>query len=183
LTNAVMSNEGTAKIQQRVQLANQQKNFQNALTMDAEDDYQSKQLSFTGIAEVQAGIRMQIASDLRMPLTKLFGVSSAGFNSGEDDIENYNSMDQHEIRDKAKFHLMRMVQLRSLQMFGTVLDDLRIKFPSLRQLSSEQEENVKTQKHNRALQALQAGGITREEFRAICDKENLLDYQLGEANE
>ena len=30
--------------------------------------------------------------NLKMPITKLFGISAAGFSSGEDDIENYNSM-------------------------------------------------------------------------------------------
>ena len=48
------------------------KNYQNAVVMDSEDDFDHKQLSFAGLAEAMAGIRMQVAADMRMPITKLF---------------------------------------------------------------------------------------------------------------
>ena len=178
LTNSLLNKEGAQQINTRLSLANTQKNFQNAIAMDGEDDYQQKQLSFTGIAEAMNGIRLQVASDLRMPMTKLFGMSSAGFNSGEDDIENYNAMIESTIRAKSKFHAIKMVKLRCAQLFGFVPDDLRIEFPSLRIMSSEQEENVKTQKFNRLLQARQSGDITNEEFRQGVNKENLCEIQL-----
>ena len=103
LANTLLSPEGTRQIHDRVQLANLQKNYNNALTMDKEDDYDHKELSFTGMAEIMSQIRMQVASDMRMPLTKLFGISAAGFNSGEDDIEVYNSMVETQVRTKCKY--------------------------------------------------------------------------------
>ena len=92
LTNTLLSQNGTQKIAERVQLANRQKNFQHALVMDAQDTYQQKSLTFSGLADVMEQVRYQVAADLRMPLTKIFGISAAGFNSGEDDIEVYNGM-------------------------------------------------------------------------------------------
>jgi phage-related protein (TIGR01555 family) len=178
LSTALMSPQGSAAIQQRVALANQQKDFQHAITMDKEDDYEQKQVSFGGIAEVMAGIRMQIASDMRIPLTKLFGISSAGFNSGEDDIENYNAMIESEIRAKAKYDILQIVELKCQQKFGFIPDDLSIGFKPLRILSTEQEENVKTQRFNRVLQAKQAGEITSKEFRDACNTGELLPIQL-----
>lgn len=178
LTSTLMSPMGDAKVRARVQLANQQKNYQHAITMDAEDDYQQKELSFAGIAETQAGIRMQIASDMRMPLTKVFGISSAGFNSGEDDIENYNAMIESQVRNRIKAPLLRLIQIRCQRKFGFVPDDLKIKFKPLRMLSAEQEENVKTQKFNRVLAAKSAGEITSLEFRDSVNKDNLLPIQL-----
>ena len=116
LTSALHTKEGHEIIRKRVSLANQQKNYQNALTMDAEDDYVQKQLSFSGLADVMEGIRLQVASDMRMPLTKLFGISSAGFSSGEDDIENYNAMIESGVRAKAKPILLSTVKIRCMQL-------------------------------------------------------------------
>lgn len=178
LTSTLLQQDGSAKIQNRVQLANQQKNYQNALTMDSEDDYIQKQLSFAGISETMAGLREQIASDLRMPITKVFGTSSAGFNSGEADIENYNSMVESTVRSKAHFDILSLVELRCQQLFGFVPDDLEIEFHPLRVLSAEGEENVKTNKFNRLLQARQAGEITTREFREGCNKDDLLGTAL-----
>lgn len=178
LTSALTSSVGEEKIRRRVQLANQQKNYQHAITMDAEDDYLQKELSFAGIAETMAGIRMQVASDFRMPLTKIFGISSAGFSSGEDDIENYNAMIESSVRAKSKFGVIQVIKIRCQQLFGFVPDDLSITFKPLRMLSAEQEENVKTQQYNRLLAAKQAGEISSLEFKNACNKANLLVVQL-----
>jgi phage-related protein (TIGR01555 family) len=178
LTTTLLSSQGTAQIQQRVQLANQQKNYQNAITMDSEDDYVQKQLSFSGIAEILEQIRIQIASDLRMPITKIFGISASGFNSGEDDIENYNAMIESEIRSKCKYDILKVVELRCQQLFGFVPDDLSIHFKPLRTLSGEQEENVKTQKFNRLIAARQSGEIDATEFRKCLNKDDLLPLKL-----
>lgn len=178
LTNTLLSPLGDEKIRNRIAVANRQKNYQNALTMDSEDDYMQKQLSFAGLAEVMAGIRMQVASDMRMPITKLFGVSSAGFSSGEDDIENYNAMIESEVRNKCKYDILKILELKCQKMFGFIPEDLEIKFKPLRILSAVDEENVKTQKFTRVLQAKQAGELTTMEFRDICNKGNLLEIQL-----
>lgn len=178
LTNTLMTPDGTAAVARRIQMANRQKNYQNALTMDSEDDYIQKQLSFSGLAEVMNQIRIQIAADLRMPLSKIFGIGATGFSSGEDDIENYNSMVESTVREKAEFDILKMVEIRCQMLYGFIPDDLSIEFKPLRILSSEQQENVRTHKFNRTLQARQAGEITTEEFRDACNKENLLPIQL-----
>jgi 8-oxo-dGTP pyrophosphatase MutT (NUDIX family) len=161
-----------------VDLANKNKNYLNSIVMDADDDYIQKQLSFAGLSDVMAGIRMQVASDMRMPMTKLFGVSSAGFNSGEDDIENYNAMIESDVRATIKWDLMRMVELRCQQLFGFVPDDLTITFEPLRVMSSEQEETVKTSKFNRLLAARQAGEISSKEFKEAVNRDDLLPIRL-----
>jgi len=176
--SALMTANGEAALTNRLTIANQQKNYQNAITMDAEDDYVQKQLTFSGLADIMREIRIQIASEMRMPLAKIFGFGSTGFSSGEDDIENYNAMVESEIRQKAKYDLTNMIEFRCAQLFGVVPTDLKIHFKPLRVLSAEAEENVKTQKFTRALNALQAFAITQDEFRDIVNRGNLLDVQL-----
>lgn len=178
LVNTLLSPNGEQAIRRRVQLAQWQKNYQNALTMDSEDDFDHKQLSFAGLGDAMLQIRMQVASDMRMPLTKLFGISAAGFNSGEDDIEVYNAMVESQVRNKLKRDLLRIGQIRCQQLFGMVPDDLTAEFEPLRVLSAEQEQNVKTQKFTRLIQAKQAGELSTLEFRDACNKGNLFDVTL-----
>lgn len=178
LTNTLLSSTGEETVRRRVAMANMQKNYQNALTMDSEDDYVQKQLSFAGLAETMEGIRIQVASDMRMPLTKLFGTGAQGFNSGEDDIEVYNSMVESTIRSKLKYPLLKIIEIKCQQLFGMIPDDLSISFKPLRVLSSEQEQNCKTQIFQRALQSRQAGQITQSQFLDICNKANLLEIQI-----
>lgn len=182
LVNTLMSPQGEEAVRRRVQLANWQKNYQNAVVMDSEDDFDHKQLSFAGLAEAMQGIRMQVASDMRMPLTKLFGISASGFNSGEDDIEVYNSMVESQVRNKIKYPILRILEVKCQQLFGMIPDDLSLEFAPLRVMSSEQEENVKTSKFTRVLQARQAGELTTEEFRSACNKSNLFDISLDPAD-
>lgn len=178
LATTLLSPDGTQQVQKRVQLANQQKNFQHALTLDKNDEFQQKQLSFAGVAETMVGIRMQVASDMRMPLTKVFGISASGFSSGEDDIENYNGMVESQVRSKTKQEIVGILELKCQQLFGFVPDDLQVGFKPLRVLSSEQEENIKNAKFGRLIQAKTANEISTKEFKEGCNKDNLLSVQL-----
>jgi phage-related protein (TIGR01555 family) len=178
LSQTLLSPQGSAKVHKRIEMMNAQKNYQNAVSMDADDDYIQKQLTFAGISEAMEGIRMQLASDLRMPLTKIFGISAAGFSSGEDDIENYNAMIESQVRAKMKFEIIKIIEILSQMNFGFVPDDISIEFKPLRILSAEQQENVKTQQYARLTQAVQIGMISQEQFIDACNKDNLLGIQI-----
>lgn len=178
LNHTLLQKEGTAKVSQRIQLANAQKNFQNALVLDSQDDHQSKQLTFAGLADVQKEFRIQLASDLRMPLTKLFGLSATGFNSGDDDIENYNGMIESEVRPKIKSALKEVARLRIKELYGIDATDLRLELCPLRTLSHEQEENVKDKKFNRVVIALEKGLCSHKEAQEAINRENLIGVKI-----
>lgn len=183
MNSALMSPKGTENIQKRLQMANMQKNYLNSIGMDTKDDFMTKQLSFSGLGEIMREIRMQIAADLRMPLTKLFGISASGFNSGEDDIENYNAMIETEIRSKVKYDLIKMLQICSQILFGYIPDDLRIEFKPLRILSAEQQETVKNNQLQRISACMQSGLMSVLEAKKAINKENLLPIKLEENEE
>lgn len=178
LAMAMTQKGGDEKIRNRISLANEQKNYQNALVVDGEDDYQQKQVSFAGLSDVMTGIRMQVASDVRMPLTKLFGISASGFSSGEDDIENYNASIESGVRSKGKPILLSMIKIRCQQMFGFVPDDLDFEYESLRVLSSVDQESVKDSQFSRLLETRQAGECSSLEFREAVNKNKLLPLAL-----
>jgi hypothetical protein len=178
LASTLVSANGTAKIQNRIAATNQAKNYQNAITLDSEDDYLQKQLSFAGLADTMREIRMQIAADLRMPLSKIFGESASGFGSGQDSIENYNSMVEGEIRAKIKFDILRILEMLCKKEFDFIPDDLSITFKPLRILSAEQEENVRNSKFNRIMTAKQSGLISDKEFKDAVNRDDLLGIVL-----
>ena len=180
---ALMSPNGSDKVTKRVQMANMLKNYQNALVMDNKDKFESKQISFTGMAEIMREIRMQIAADLRMPLTKLFGMSAAGFNSGEDDIENYNAMIETEIRSKSRKDLLKVIEICCAMWYGYVPETMKIDFEPLRVLSAEQEENIKGAKLQRIITCMQAGVLTPIEAKQAINKEMLLPISVDENDE
>lgn len=172
--------KGTSQVANRVQGANQIKNFQNAVVMDMDDEYEQKQISFSGLGEMLLQIRQGVASDMKMPITKLFGVSAAGFNSGEDDIENYNSMINSEIRMKVRFNIVQALQIACQLKFGFIPDDMKIIWRPLRILGAEEEERVKNSKFNRTLSAFQSGLATAQEAKEGINKDALLPVELDE---
>lgn len=180
LNSALLSSSGTNAVSNRVQLANMIKNYLNALTMDVEDDYEQKQMTFTGLGEMLVQIRQGIAADLKMPITKLFGVSAAGFSSGEDDIENYNSMIDSEIRSKIKYIVIDVIGIICQKLFGIVPDDLQIEFRPLRVLNALEEEQVKNHQYNRIMSMYQSGLIPAQEAKQAINKDSLICVEIDE---
>lgn len=181
--SSLLTKDGTTRIANRTMMANMLKNFQSALTMDAEDDYEQKQLAFGGLAEILLQIRQGIAADLKMPMTKLFGISSAGFNSGEDDLENYNAMVEGEVRRKVKFHLVELLKIVAQRKFGLWIDDLTIDWEPLRVMSAEQEEKIKTEKFNRVMSSFTAGLADAKEAKQSINTDDLVAVELDESRD
>lgn len=177
---AMLTNAGTARVQKRIQNANILKNYQQSLILDANDKYEQKQLSFNGLSEILTQIRQGVASDLKMPMTKLFGVSAAGFNAGEDDIENYNGMIESEIRSVAKFIVIKVLEICCKYLFDKVPENLNIDFKSLREMPLEQEEHVKNSTFNRLIQARANGLLSNGEFMLGCNNDGLLPITFPE---
>lgn len=175
---ALLSDDGTAGITKRIQLANAIKDVNNAIIMDAEDEYEQKQVSFSGLGELLNQIRMSLAADTRFPLTKLFGISASGFNSGEDDIENYNGMVESSVRSKTKPEVTKIVKICCQLKFGFIPDDMKIKYKPLRVLSAEQEEKVKKEQFDRTHKTWVTGGMETTEFKESMNSASLLPVEI-----
>lgn len=174
LNDQLTSEGGTNSVLQRVQTVNKIKNFNHALLLDKNDEYDQKQLTYSGLAEVWKENRIGIASALRMPQAKIFGLSAQGFGSGEDDIENYNAMVESEVRTPAKPTLRFVIKLKCAQMFGIPDCDFSLRFKPLRMLSAVEEEQVKSSKQTRILGWQTAGNYTRQEAAEHAEKEGLI---------
>lgn len=179
--SAIASRNGAQLTAQRVNLAAQIKDYRNALVVDKEDDYEAKQLTFGGLSEILKEIRIGLACDLRMPMTKLFGLSASGFNSGEDDIENYNCMIESEIRTKCKQGLLLMIKILCQKEFGYVPESLDFDFKPLREVSSQEESILKTDALNRILTGFQNGIIPSEKVVEMINASEIYPVEVKEA--
>ena len=128
--------------------------------MDANDDYDQKQLSFGSIDQMLEKIFLLICSCLRIPYSKIFGRGASGFSSGEDDLENYNAMIDSEIRVPATKILKQMIDIRCYQLFGRKIPDLMVTWKPLRVMSEKDQQEIETGKINAYIQLLQAGILT-----------------------
>lgn len=180
LVNTLLSPGGEQQVQQRVKTAQWFKNYNNALILDSEDEFDHKQLSFAGLSEAMEGIRMQVAADMGIPIVKLFGSQSSklGGKDDESELEVYNCMVESQVRNKIKYDILRVLELKCQKLFGRIPDDLSITFKPLRVLNAVDEETVKTSKFTRALSAKQAGELTTLEFRDICNRAELFPVRL-----
>lgn len=172
----ILSQAAAGKTAKRIQMATQMKNFLNAITLDAEDDYEQKTQTFTGLADMLEQIRIGIAAAIRMPMAKIFGLASKGFASGEDDIENYNAIVEGQ-REKAEDVLDVLIPVVCMKVFGFVPDDLAYEWKPLRVLSAEQEQNVLNAKFERLSSLYSQGILNPQEYAQALKDEDILTME------
>lgn len=146
LASTLMTPDGEDIIRRRLALVTENKNYKSSIAMDAQDDYQQKQISFSGLPEMIEKIQYLICSALKRPYSKVFGKGSSGFSSGEDDLENYNTIVDSEIRTPATALIKWVVDLRCCQLFGRELPDFRPDWKPLRTMSEKDEADIKSKK-------------------------------------
>lgn len=159
LANKMLTVGGTEAIRKRIQAANEIKNYVNALVLDSKEKFEQKTMTFGGLAEVMKENRIGVASALRMPMAKLFGLSASGFSTGESDIENYNQMVQSEIQAKMRPAIRRVIELACANLWGYV-PSFRFEFPPLKELPELDKEQINASKITSLLSLYDRGLIT-----------------------
>ena len=181
--NIALASQQENEVVEKIREVQYNKNFQNGIIVDKEDDYMNKQLSFSGLSDLLAQMRIDLASVLNMPVSKLFGTGSSGFSSGEDDIETYNCMIESSVRGELKPLIKQVLRILSQVEFGFIPDDLDFEFKSLRILGEEAQQNVSNAWFQRINEALERGLITTKEARKSINLMHLLPMAISEDGE
>tara|TARA_R110000751_G_scaffold299695_4_gene411077 strand:- start:19922 stop:21247 length:1326 start_codon:yes stop_codon:yes gene_type:complete len=177
--NSAMSRpDTTKKIVERVQMANTAKSYVNAITMDKEDEYQQKQINFAGLSEMAQEFRINIASDAKFPLTKLFGLAPNGWASREEENENYNAMVQAEVRDKNLPLLKDALKYVFKKVLDFIPEKFTVEYHPLKVMNIEQQEAVKSAKYIRIVDLLDRGIIDENQFKQQLNNGKFLDMEL-----
>lgn len=174
----LMTEGGDQKMLRRIQTVQQAKNMNNALLIDKNDLYEQKQITFAGIAEVMKENRMAIASAVKMPISKIFGIGASGFSSGEDDLENYNSMVQSTVRATLRKPIRQIIDLVMRYKWQDQFD-YSLSFKPLRVMSAQDEEEIKDKKFVRGMAMVDHQMMTAEEMGEFCHKENLISVETA----
>lgn len=175
LAQTLLSAGGTQKIQKRLQIASDNKNYKSMLAMDSADDYQQKQLSFGGLDRMLEKIFLLICSSLRMPYSKVFGKGANGLGTGADlDLENYYKMITAEIRQPATRILKQMIDIRCYQLFGRKIDDLTLTWKPLRESTAKELQEIEKSKVEEMMQLLQAGILTKKQVAEKLVNEGII---------
>lgn len=176
LANTLLQPDGENAIRKRLQLVTDNKNYKSSIAMDSQDDYQQKQISFSGIPEMITQIQYLVCSALKRPYSKVFGKGGNGLSEQTSDLENYNSIVDAEIRQPAKRLIKWVVDLRCLQLFGRKLPDLRIDWKPLRTLDEKEEAELKEKKFSCYMQLFDRQLIKGKALATHLAQEGIIPY-------
>jgi len=178
LANKLLTAGGSAIVQKRIQLANQLKNYVNALIMDTEEVFEQKTMTFAGLSDVMRENRVGVASALRMPMTKLFGLSASGFSTGESDTDNYNEMVESEIRRPLRKSIRRVIEVAMANLWGRI-PSFRFEYPPLKEVPALEQQQILESKSNLILSWYDRGLLGAEAIGEMAAKEEVLDADIA----
>lgn len=173
LQTALSNDTSMNALQRMVDYISRAKNYKSMITLSNEDDYDQKQISFGGLAEILKEIRIMIAGSANMPVNKIWGEGVTGFGSGEDSLENYNSQIENEIRTPDNPAIEWMLKLRCYQIFGREVKDLVKTWKNLRVLTAIDEQNIHDKKLANVLQLFDRQLLTPQETMEYLKKQQI----------
>lgn len=173
LSTALSSQNGERALQKMVDMIARNKNYKSQITLSKNDEYEQKQITFSGISEILKEIRIMMSGSANMPVNKIWGEGVTGFGSGEDSLENYNSQIQNEIRTPDDAMIEWVLKLRCYQLFGHEVKDLVKTWKNLRVLSAIDEQNIADHKLTNVLQLFDRQLLTPQETMKYLKKQQI----------
>ena len=165
-------------VKDKLEVVNELKNFMKAIAMDSKDDFIQKQLNLTGIIDIIHELKLDICSAMDYPITKLFGTSPSGFNSGDSELRMYNSTVEAETRPYIFNILKKILKLECKCLFGIYVDDLELTLPPLETLNQEQLEGAKDREFARLMQLKDRDLIQKETLENAINRANLFNDSI-----
>lgn len=153
---------GEKLLRSRFALAGMLKSNHNMLLLDAEEDFTTKNNSFSGLDSLVDKFAQLLSAASDVPATRLLGTSASGLNAtGEGDLKNYYDKirsDQVSIY-KPKLDIFDQIMGKGL---GIDIEELEYNFDSLFQMTPEQQANVDFTNAQRDNIYLERGVVTEE---------------------
>lgn len=159
--------------------------------LDAKDDFDTHQYTFSGLSDVLLQLGQQISGALGIPLVRLFGQSPAGLNStGESDLRTYYDGIKQEQEQYLRPGVEKVYHALYRSTFGDAPPkSFTLIFAPLWQMSEEQRAVVTNQVTAAVMAAYEGQVIDRatalKELRALAQItgafSNITDKQIKEA--
>lgn len=182
LQTALTSANGENALRRMVDMIAQNKNYKSQITLSKDDDYEQKQISFSGFEGILKEIRVMIAGGANMPVNKLWGEGVTGFGSGEDSLENYNSQIQNEVRSADEAAIDWLLKIHCYHLFGREIKDLTKIWKNLRVLSAMDEQNIHDHKFANVMQLFDRQLLTPQEVMEYLKKQQIFIHDTKALN-
>lgn len=164
------------KLLDRFALANVGKSVSKALLMDADEEYERKQISFSALPDVIQQFLIIVSGASDIPLTRLLGQSPSGLSStGEHDMKNYHDRVQsiQELEIQPALHRLDDALIRSA--LGSRPDGLFYSWAPLEQMSEKEKAEIGKMKAETANILTTTGLFMPEELRQVVGNQFIED--------
>ena len=174
IQTALSTTQGENALRKMVDLIAKNKNYKGQITLSTADEYEQKQVTLSGVADIFREIRIMISGAANMPVNKIWGEGVTGFGSGEDSLENYNAQIENEIRSVDYDTIYWMLKIRSYQLFNREIEDLTLDWQALRVLSAIDEQNIHDHQVDNVLKLFDRQMLTPQEVMEILKVKGIL---------
>jgi phage-related protein (TIGR01555 family) len=119
-----LANDQEGQIIKRYALAKQMQGIVNQLLLDGTEEYERKELSFSGLEGVLDKLMVWTSGEADIPMTRLFGQAPAGMDAtGEGDMNNYYDALSGEQETKLRPELEQLDEVLVRSALGDMPDD------------------------------------------------------------
>ena len=177
LATATPNNNNDNIVIDRLEIANRLKNYLNSVALDSEDDFIQKQLNFSGYVDILKELKLDICSAMKIPATKVWGMSASGFSTGEDDIMNYYTMIDGEIRPQLYNVLIKIIKIIAKVEYGILLTDLKVAFDDLVIIKQNDIEQSKQRQYTMFIDMYDKKLLTKKELGEALKQANIYTSQ------
>lgn len=163
---------------------------QGLLLLDENDEFDTKQYSFTGISQVLENFMMDISGCAEIPCTKIFGRSPAGMNAtGESDLQNYYDSIEQKQENILRPTMDKLIPVIAVSTWGYVPEDIDFTFNPPQTMPGEKLAELAGKKTESIDKIYNSGIIPRrtalQELRQMGDETgmwtNITDEMIASA--
>ena len=166
LGGKVSTDTGTSALVKRFTMANTVKSINNMLLLDAEEKWDRKQTSFTGLPEIIDRYLQIVAAASDIPATRLLGQTAKGLNnSGEGDLRNYYDMLAGKRKQAISPQLAYLDQILWVDATGSMPKDAYAEWLPMWQMTPKEKADISKSKAETTKIYVELGVMPEEELR------------------
>ena len=136
-----MGPEGEAAAVKRLSVAHQMKSYLNGIALDANDEYEKKSNTFSGLSDIKADFLLDVSGASRVPPSKLLGKQDSGLGDGDQSLTNYYDDVSGRQETEMKDPMQVLLDIAYVSEFGRI-KQVPFTFNELWQMTQEQQSTI-----------------------------------------
>ena len=173
--DALEAGPDSMSLAQRGEIINTSRSIFRTIYMDANDEFQRQEVSFSGLPDLMDRFARRMAGAAGIPATRFWGQSPVGMNAtGDGDMANYAAMITAKQNDMLRDPLAKLDQIL-LRNAGHMQEmEVKYKFPSLIDQSEQEQAEAADKKMDIAVKGIVNNIMDEDECRAMLDGDEII---------